>query len=247
MNEPTKLQLSTQLSSVLLFPVKTITQLLQFLAISNARIAELETLVKQLQLENTELKKKIVLDTTEFKTIEYKLLRAQIIGRDPSNINGYLYIDKAQKVYVNQPVISINGLVGKIKFVGSNYSIIETIENQGFALSAFDVNTGVHGIVKKKGNLIFDFIGINDAINIGDSICTSGMSEIFPEGILIGRVKKIGQKENLFFKPVYITPSVQINRLTHVYIISGGKTTTHEEFKTPYIYNQHDNHELTLP
>ncbi len=233
LSEQVKLQLAAPLSSVLFFPVKTTTQFLQFLTVSNTRIAELETVVNQLQLENAELKKRILCDTTDFKTTKYKLLRAQIIGRDPLNINGYLYVDKGQKqqLYVNQPAISINGLVGKIKYVGVKYSIVETIENKGFTVSAIDVNTGVHGIIKKRDNLIFDFIRINDEINIGDAIYTSGMSEIFPEGILIGRVKKIERGNHLFFKPIFITPGVQINRLTHVYIISDSTITASEKYK----------------
>jgi rod shape-determining protein MreC len=236
LNEPTKFHLSTQLTSVLLFPIKTITVFIEFLTVSNARITELETVVNKLQLENTELKKKILSDTIEYKTTEYILLKAQIIGRDPTNINGYLYIDmgKRENLYENQPVISISALVGKIKFVGTDYSIVETVENQGFALSALDVNTCVHGIVKKKDNLIFDFIRVNDEINVGDSIFTSGMSDIFPEGILIGKVEKIGEEENLFFKPVYITPSVQINRLTYVYIVSGMKSKIPAGIKKPH-------------
>ena len=187
MNERVKLQLAAPLSSVLLFPVKTITQFLQFLTVSNTRITKLETVVSQLQLENAELKKRILRDTTELKTTKYKLLRTQIIGRDPSNINGYLYIaaGQRQKLYVNQPAISINGLVGKIKYVGFNYSIVETIEN-------------------KRG-------------------------------------------DDLFFKPVYITPGVQINRLTHVYIISGSTITANNEYKEQYNYKEQSDTELFVP
>ena len=243
-SEQIKLHISTHLSSVLLYPVKTITEFLRFLSISNTRITELEKIVNQLHLENSELKKKILSDTTEFSTTKYELLKAKIIGRDPSNINGFLHIDKGQEhdVYVNQPVISINGIVGKIKFVSSNYSIVETIENQGFALSALDVKNGIHGIVKRKTHLIFDFIRISDEIDINDSISTSGMSEIFPEGIMIGKVERIGKGEGLFFKPVYITPAVQINRLTYVYIISSGEIMR-EAFKRPNTDGSQSNQE----
>ncbi len=233
LNEQTKLNLSTELSSVLLFPVKTVTQFLHFLSISNARITELEIELHQLQLENNQLKKRIFHDTTRIVTTDYELIKADIIGRDPSNINGFLYIDKGQQqnMYTNQPVVSLNGLVGKIKYVGTKYCIVETIENQGFAVSAIDINTGIHGVVKKKGELIFDYIKKNDELIIGDSIRTSGMSEVFPQGILIGIVKKIERGTHPFFKPVYITPSVRINRLSYVYIISGMKTAELRDFK----------------
>ena len=174
-----------------------------------------------MRLERAEWKKIILIDTTDYQTTKYQLKKAQIIGRDPSNINGFLYIDVGQKneVRTEQPVLSIDGLIGKTKFVGADYTIVETLEKNGFAVSALDVNTGIHGIVKNQGNLVFDFIRIEDDINIGDSVFTSGMSDIFPEGILIGTVKKIDESSDQFFKPVYLKPSVRINQLNYVYLV----------------------------
>ncbi len=239
LRDETKLQLSINLSPVVLFPVKTITEFLQFLTVSNARITQLETTINKLQLENTELRKKIPLDTSEFRMKQYELLKAQIVGRDPLNINGFLYVDKGkiEKLHINQPVISVNGLVGKIKFVNAHYSIVETIENRGFAVSALDVRTGIHGIIKNKGPLMFDFIRIDDEIYVNDSIYTSGMSEIFPEGLLIGSVREIDSVDNPFFKPVYIAPSVRINQLTYVYIILEIESSTSGVFKKNFLDN----------
>jgi len=228
LGEHTKLTISARISPILLFPVRTITTLLDFLTVSSARITELETTVNQLRLEKAEWKKIILLDTTEYQTTMYRLKKAQIIGRDPSNINGYLYIDVGHKeeVRTEQPVLSIDGLIGKTKYVGVDYTIVETVEKNGFAVSALDVNTGIHGIVKNQGNLVFDFVRIEDEINIGDSVFTSGMSNIFPEGILIGTVKKIGESSDQFFKPVYLKPSVRINQLNYVYLLYGDEPSS---------------------
>ena len=87
------------------------------------------------------------------------------------------------------------------------------------------MNTGIHGIVKNQGNLVFNFIRIEDEINIGDSVFTSGMSNIFPEGILIGTVSRIDETSDQFFKPVYLKPSVRINRLNYVYLVFSNEPT----------------------
>jgi rod shape-determining protein MreC len=92
-------------------------------------------------------------------------------------------------------------------------------------VSALDSRTGVHGIVKQRGRLFFDFVKTTDAIGIGDSIYTSGMSNIFPEGILIGTVSSIGTDKDLFFKPVHLMPSVHINQLLYVYVVFSSDTT----------------------
>ena len=199
------------------------------MSVSSARITELETTINQLRLEKAEWKK-IITDTTDYQTTMYRLKKAQIIGRDPSNINGYLYIDIGQKdgIRTEQPVLSIDGLIGKTKLVGGDYTIVETVEKNGFAVSALDVNTGIHGIVKNQGNLIFDFIRIEDEINIGDSVFTSGMSNIFPEGILIGTVTRIDESSDQFFKPVYLKPGVKINRLNYVYLVCSEENSSGE-------------------
>jgi len=225
--EQNKLLVSSRLSSVLLFPVRTAADLWQFLLISHNRITKLEKEVSKLQLENTELRRKILLDTTELTTIEFDVVRTKIIGRDPANINGFLLIDKGkdEKLYVNQPVVSVAGLVGRIKYVSTGYSIVETIDNRGFAVSAVDQETGVHGIVKQRGSLYFDFIKTRDEVHIGDSIVTSGMSNIFPEGILIGTVSRISTNHDLYFKPVQLTPSVNINQILSVYVLFSSDTS----------------------
>jgi rod shape-determining protein MreC len=212
---------------VLLFPIRKAADIWQFLLISHDRITELEKTISELQLENTELRRKILLDTTELTTTAFRALRTKIIGRDPANINGFLLIDKGEreKLYINQPVVSVAGLVGRIKYVGTACSIVETIDNRGFAVSAFDSKTGVHGIVKQRGSLFFDFIKMRDEVHIGDSIITSGMSNIFPEGILIGTVSKISTDHDLFFKPIQITPSANVNQLLSVYVIFGSDTS----------------------
>lgn len=221
LNEPTTLTLSARLSSVLLFPIKTVTRFIEFLTISSSRIQELEITVNRLKLENATLRERTFQDTTELTEIHFTLVKARVIGRDPANINAYLHIDKGKdnQLYVNQPVISINGLVGKIKFVNTQHSIVETIENQNFSVSALDVESGVHGIIKQQGSLIFDYIRKTDEINIGDSIYTSGMSEIFPPGILVGTIQDIHPTNDLFFTRVFITPSTKVNRLTSVYVV----------------------------
>jgi rod shape-determining protein MreC len=197
------------------------TQVLEYLAISNVRIEKLEIEINQLKLENARLRDKLSIDTTRFESSEYRLLKATVVGRDPLNINGYLYIDKGTEhgIYMNQPVISIDGLVGRVKHAGPASSIVETVENKGFVASAIDVNTRVHGIVRKQRSLMFDYIRRTDSISVGDSILTSGMSELFPKGILIGTVQRVSESADLFFLLVHVAPTTQINRLVSVYII----------------------------
>ena len=221
LTEHANLVLARTMSLLFLFPIRITTGLYEYLNISNTRIEKLEILVTQLQLENALLKDRLDFDTTQLSSKEYILLKATVIGRDPLNINGYLHIDKGTThgVATNQPAVSVYGFVGKVKHAGPVSSIVETIENEGFTVSAIDVRTGIHGMIRKQENLMFLYVRRTDTISVGDSIMTSGMSEIFPKGILIGTVQAIAESDDMFFKNVYVTPAVQINRLVSTYII----------------------------
>jgi len=221
LHESRKLIVTAELSRVLLYPIHKINQYSHYLFISHDTIEKLETELQLLRLENAELKTRIEIDTISWTPTRFEILKAYIAGRDPSDINSFLHIDKGTRdgVRVYQPVMTAKGLVGVVKFADAHTSIIETIEHRGFAVSAVNVNANIHGVVKKRDNIVFDFVRKNDTVHIGDSVFTSGMSEIYPAGILIGTIEDIGTSDNMFFKPVFLIPSVQINQLAHVYLL----------------------------
>lgn len=223
LNPNIDLYISNRVSEILLFPVRVVTNYLQYLYVSQKKIDNLESEISKLRIENQFLKNRLgslsISDT--ISELNFKLLKANIIGRAPSNFNGFLYIDKGQKdgLSINNPVILQDKLVGRIKSMSEDFSIVETLENEGFAISAVDYHTGVYGIVKKKKQINFEYIKIDDEINTGDSIYTSGLSEVFPKGILIGTIADIRKKDDLFFKEIIISPAIKINRLNYVYVI----------------------------
>jgi rod shape-determining protein MreC len=53
----------------------------------------------------------------------------------------------------------------------------------------------------------------------GDTILTSGNSQIFPEGIIIGTVEYIDDELENLFKKGKIRYSVDYNQLTYVYVV----------------------------
>ncbi len=221
LNQHTNIVLARGLSIVLLFPARVATSFTEYLTISTNRIEKLEILLTRLQLENALLKDQLNIDTTGMASDEYVLLKAAVIGRDPLNINGYLHINKGTShgVRINEPVVAVGGIVGKVRHTGLTTSLVETIENTGFTVSAMDMNTGIHGMIRRQNDLKFLYVRLSDTISIGDSVMTSGMSEVFPKGILIGTVRAIVESDDMFFRDVYVAPAVQVNRLVSVYLI----------------------------
>lgn len=222
LNQNADLYISAHISEIVLFPVKSISNYFQYLNVSQKKIDALEVEISKLQIANQNLKNHLQLSELPdtITTTNLRLIKVNIIGRDPTNFNGYLYIDKGKDdgLNINNPVIIQNKLVGRIKAVSEKTGIVETFENIGFAISAVTSKTSIYGIAKQKEQLMLEYIKLDDEINIGDSIFTSGLSEIFPKGVLIGTVSEIRYKDDLYFKEVVITPAIKINKLNYVYI-----------------------------
>ncbi len=222
MNQNADLYISAHISEIILFPVRSISNYFQYLNISQKKIDALEVEISKLQIENQNLKNHLELSglPDTITTANLRLIKVNIIGRDPTNFNGYLYIDKGKNddLNINDPVIIQNKLVGRIKSLSDRTGIVETFENIGFTISAVASKTNIYGIAKQNGQLMLEYIKLDDEINNGDSIFTSGLSEIFPKGVLIGTVSEIRYKDDLFFKEVVITPAIKINKLNYVYV-----------------------------
>lgn len=212
---------SSHLAGVLLFPIRLVSGWTEYLRVSRNRIEELERTVAQFQLNNAALQRLMTAESSAFIPDGYALIKANVIGRDPNNFNGFLYIDRlrSDRLAPGQPVISRDGLVGRIKYAGTLNSIVETIENPGMAVSGRDSRTGVNGMVLRDKQLRFAYVKISDPIEAGDSIFTSGMSEQFPAGIRIATVEKILITDDLLFKTVILRPCVSINQLNYVFIV----------------------------
>lgn len=215
------LKISTGLSSVFLLPIRIVGRYVEYLGVSRDRIEKLERDLTRLTLENAELNDRLSTDSITLVPAGYRLIRAKVIGRDPTNFNGFLYIDRSRhdSLAPGQPVIINNGLVGRVKYAGDFTSIVETIENSGIAVSARDTRTGVQGIVKQESGLILAYIKILDPIQAGDTIVTSGMSENFPAGIIIATVSNVRETGDLLFKKVALRPCVPVNRLNYLYVV----------------------------
>ncbi len=215
--------LSNQLSEILLFPIKKIFNYFQYLSISQKKIDVLEAEISKLQIENQVVKSSLnsLVAPETIPHLNLRLLKANVIGRDPQNFNGFLYIDRGSKdgLSKNAPVVLKDKIIGRVKSLAENTAIVETIENPGFAISAIDSRSGIMGIVKRKGHLYFEYIKNNDDVIPNDSLYTSGLSEDLPKGLMIGTVSVVKKKDDLFFKEVIIEPAISINKLNYVYVI----------------------------
>ena len=192
----------------------------------NKRLSEINAMLllensklRSLKDENVRLKEYL-----NFKDkAELNLIAGKVVGKGivqaPNSIT--INLGKENNVSINDPVISIKGLVGKIISVGDEYSFCQLISDRDFRVSSFIVGRDAYGILKwkRKGLCELEEVANSFNIQIGDEVVTSGYSNIYPSNIPIGRVIDVKDDQAGLSKKISVEPYVDIYRIQEVFIV----------------------------
>ena len=156
------------------------------------------------------------------KKYSYKIIPAEIIGRDPSSWFKTIMIDKGSDsgIIPGSGVVTPDGVVGRVINVsGKTSKILLTID----ANSSFDAlvkRTRARGVVEGGvENLCkLNYVLKTEDIRIGDTIVSSGLHKQIPEGVTFGEVLNITKDKKGFFQDIEIKPSVDFSKLNEVLI-----------------------------
>ena len=190
--------------------------------------------VARLTEENTLLRQLFELDE---QYEEYHKVGARIISRDSGNWYSAFVIDKGagDGLKVDMNVIAGGGLVGRISAVGPNWSRVTAIISDNANVSgmtlATEDNLIVSGSLKgmNEGVIYFSkLVDSKEAVNAGDKIVTSDISDKYLPGILIGYVLTITPDNNNLTKSGTLIPAVDFEHLSEVLVITDQKQTIEE-------------------
>ena len=192
-----------------------------------ARISELEKdlrLLDRLETENERLYALLNMTNAESR---FTYATAEIIGRESSSWNNIFIIDKGSLSGVkrNDPVITDDGLVGKVIDVGLTWAQVTSVLEIDTTVGAIVSRSREIGIVEGSFELSgtglcrMNYLTRNADIQVGDTVETSGLGGTFPKGILIGTVIEVSLEENGISTYAIIKPKVDIETLKEVFII----------------------------
>ncbi|MGN0521607.1 MAG: rod shape-determining protein MreC, partial [Eubacterium sp.] len=148
--------------------------------------------------DNLKEQNKIYKEALELKddNADFEYLQASVIGRDSANPFCSFSISKglAHGVKDGDAVLYGKYLVGVIKKAYPTYSVVCSILDPDFSVSAYDINTKELSYVTgsaelaKKGYCKFENLDSATKISYGSIIATAGISSSMPKGIIIGTV-----------------------------------------------------------
>lgn len=148
---------------------------------------------------------------------------AEVFARDPTNWFQVLLINKGTKDGISKDMIAItpSGIVGRIYRVFDDNATVILITDVNSSVAARIQSSRIEGILEGRGEdrCYLKYVSQDVDVKIGDSVITSGLDGIYPEGLQIGYVTKVRKKDGELFQVIEVAPSQELNAVEEVAII----------------------------
>jgi rod shape-determining protein MreC len=149
----------------------------------------------------------------------------------PCDIVGYL--PQTQRIILNAgskrmikpsaPVIGAGGLIGQVVEVSATSCYVNLVTHSDFSVGARVVRAQSQeaGIAtgQASSTMLLGVYTEGVAVRPGDSITTSGLSTVYPEGIAIGHAGKVWPNKNYGIQEASIQPIVNTATIRHAVVL----------------------------
>ena len=124
-------------------------------------------------------------------------------------------------------VVTDKGLIGKIVSVSNFTSTVKLLSTDA-SINKISVkiqldDKSIYGLLssynKKNNTYLVEGISDNTEITNGAKVVTTGLTDAFPAGILIGEVKSVTKDRYELAKAVLVTPTVDFNDIDIVTVL----------------------------
>ena len=158
----------------------------------------------------------------------YEYIGAKQVNATYNRTKNYITLNQGRKngLQKEMAVCTPEGIVGLIQDLSDHFAVVITLINMDSRISAKIKKNNYYGSLQWDGN-DYAYSYLNDIpyhveVNAGDTIVTSGLSKIFPEGIVVGYVESV-DKETANFLKIKVKLAVDFKRINHVYVILNNK------------------------
>jgi rod shape-determining protein MreC len=149
---------------------------------------------------------------------------AQVIGTSGTDQAHVIYIDKGAKdgIRPQMPVITPDGVVGKVKNVFPGTSQVLLISDQTSGAGVMLQTTRIRGVMKGNvaGQPQIINISPDERIQPGEVVLTSGGDQVYPRGLPVGVVEKVVPDPDTSYVNVVVKPNANLAKLEEVMVIT---------------------------
>jgi len=182
----------------------------------------------------------LVIDSTVEANFELK--GARVVANSLRFSQNYLTLYKGSKdgIKPGMGVFNSQGIVGRVKSVSENYAVAFSVLNTNLLISAKIKSSDVFGSVRWDGSNTSEvqllYVPRHVKASKGDTVISSGFNEVFPEGILIGKISKVEvNKADPNYLALTVKLSTDFSKLNYVYLV---ENTRFQELDS--LYRQSD-------
>ena len=201
----------------------------------------------QLQSENAELRNMLqsafyIADTTRFHYLDsikqrrYAYIPARVTNNVINRQHNFLTLDRGRNVGIAEgmAVIGPDGIVGIVYGVSSRHATVMPVINRNFRVSAKFKKNDYFGSLRWDGNshrhATLSEISLHVPVSMGDTLVVSGFSSSFPEGITVGTVSNVEQRDGSFYF-IEVLLSTDFRRLRYVTVVDNLMRKEQEELE----------------
>ncbi len=228
------------LQYVVSLPVNGLQKAQSFIVGHKALLAENERLREQNMLLQTRMQRFASLETENTRLRELlessveigeQVLVADLLAVELNPSARQIVLNKGsrQGVYIGQPVVDANGVMGQVIHVGPFTSTAMLITDLSHALPVEINRTGLRAIATGTGRdteLALSYVPNNADIREGDLIVSSGMGGRFPRGYPVGEIVRVEANPGEPFARIIARPNAQLLQAREVLLIWSGEQMT---------------------
>jgi rod shape-determining protein MreC len=159
----------------------------------------------------------------------YIFTSAKVISNSSNKQFNYITLNKGsrQGIKPDMGIINDEGVVGVITNVSQNYSTGLSLLNKRLSIPAKITKNNYFGALVWDGEHAntadLKEIPFHITVNVGDTVVTSGYSNIFPEGIMIGTIKEYDVESGTNFFNIKVELSTNFRTLKYVEVVQNTK------------------------
>ena len=159
---------------------------------------------------------------------DFRFVPAAVIGRDANDLYGGFTIDQGSlhDVSVNDPVITSDGVIGVVTEVYPTTSRVRSIHSPELAISAVSQEFRESGVTAsdiyttEMGLVRLEYLTRDTKLTTGTIITTSGLSGIFPRGLVLGYVTQVAASEYDASYYALVQPYADVRSVPDVFVIT---------------------------
>lgn len=190
------------------------------LAEENARLLEENARLRATQEWKTETD-----SAYRYAHLQWDFLPAKVVDMTTRTQHNYLVLNKGNRdgVRVGEGVMAHDGVVGVVSAVNSHFALVTPVIHPKMHVSCRLQGSGYTGFLQWKGTsshyAYLADVARHVSVHPGDTVLTSGLTTLFPEGVMVGVVDEVSLQEGETYHTLRVRLSTDFPSLSYVQVV----------------------------